>query len=98
MVKSIKVEWTETAKIALKAVYNYHLEYSESSAEKLVNEIIDTADSIVFSKQYQVDEINPNYRRIVVRAYKVLYNEKDNVIRIMDVVSTKQSPEELKSK
>ena len=54
--------------------------------------------SIRFAKQYQVDEINPNYRRIVVRDYKVLHTEKNNTIQIMNVVSTQQSPEELKSK
>lgn len=98
MVKVIKVEWTETAKKALKFAYNYHLDYSESSAESIVNEIIDTTDSIVFSKQYQVDEINPKYRRIIVRDYKVLYKESGNNIEIMNVVNTQQSPEKLKSK
>ena len=98
MVKAIKVDWTNTAKLALKTVFKYHTEYSELAAENLINEIIDTADSIVFAKQYQVDEINPNYRRIVVRDYKVLYSEQNNIIQIMNVVNTKQSPEELKNK
>jgi plasmid stabilization system protein ParE len=98
LVKVIRVDWTDTAKAALRTVFNYHVEYSESSAENIVNEIIDTGDSIVFAKQYQIDEINPNYRRMIVRDYKVLYNEQNNIIQILDVVNTKQSPEELKNK
>jgi plasmid stabilization system protein ParE len=98
LVKAIKIDWTGTAKSALKTVFKYHAEYSESAAENLINEIVDTADSIVFAKQYQVDEINPNYRRIVVRDYKVLYSEQNNIIQIMNVVNTTQSPEELKKK
>ena len=34
----------------------------------------------------------------IVRTYKVLYNEKDSIIRIMDIVSTQQSPKKLKRK
>ena len=98
MVKVARVDWTDTAKSVLRKIFNYHVEYSRSSAENLVNEIIDAADSIVFAKQYQVDEINPNYRRIVVRDYKILYNEQKNTIQIMDIVNTKQSPEELRKK
>tara|TARA_R110002050_G_scaffold221792_2_gene357681 strand:+ start:51819 stop:52115 length:297 start_codon:yes stop_codon:yes gene_type:complete len=93
-----RVDWTDTGKSALKSVYGFHSEYSETSAEIIVNEIVDGADSIVFAKQYQVDEINPKYRRIIVRDYKVLYNEKNNIIEIMDVICTLQSPEKLKNK
>jgi plasmid stabilization system protein ParE len=96
--KVITVIWSDAAKEALKAVFNYHVDYGESSAKKLITEIIDTADEIVFSQQYQVDEINPTYRRIIVRDYKVLYTENNNVVQIMGIVNTKQSPEKLKSK
>jgi plasmid stabilization system protein ParE len=92
------VNWTDTGKSALKSVYEFHSEYSETLADKLVTELVDRADAIVFSKQYQVDEINPKYRRIIVGDYKVLYNEKNNIIEIMDVICTLQSPEILKNK
>jgi hypothetical protein len=54
--------------------------------------------AIRFTKQYQLDDINSNYRRIIVRDYKLLYKERDNTIQIMDVICTKQTPEKLKAK
>ena len=34
----------------------------------------------------------------VVRDYKILYREVENVIQVIDVIATKQSPEILKNK
>ena len=98
MEKIERVDWTDTGKSALKSVFEFHLEYSERSAEMIVNEIVEKADSIIFAKQYQVDEINPKYRRIIVRDYKVLYKERNFIIEILDVICTLQSPEILKNK
>ena len=95
MEKVTKVEWTDTSKTALKNVFNFHAKYSEQSAENIVNDIIDTADSIVFAHQYQIDDINPNYRRMVVRDYKVLYKVNRKVVFIMNIVSTKDNPKKL---
>ena len=93
-----KIIWSKQARLAVKSIYNYYKEKSLQGAKNVKSDLLQSPKSILFAKQYQVDEINPNYRRIVVRDYKVLYNEKDNVIQIMDVVGTKQSPEKLKSK
>lgn len=95
MEKITKVEWTDTAKTALRNVYNFPAVYSEQSAENIVNDIIDTADAITFAKQYQVDDINPIYRRIVVRNYKVLYKVHQKTVSIMNIVSTKDNPKKL---
>ena len=47
----------------------------------------------------KIDEINPKYRRIIVRSdYKVLYREEAGIIKVLDIVSVKQSPEILKNK
>lgn len=96
MEKVTKVEWTDTARAALRNIFNFHVIHSEQSAKNIVNDIIDTADSIVFSNQYQVDDINPNYRRMVVRHYKILYKEHQNIVSIMNIVSTKDNPKKLK--
>lgn len=99
MVKVLQVEWTYTAKKSLQKIYDRHAEYSRSLAEKRIDKIIEMADAIVFTQQYQVDDINKSYRRIVVNGeYKVLYKEHSGIIYIMDVVSTKESPEKLKKK
>ncbi len=94
----LKIIWTKQARASVKSIYNYYKKESLQGAKNVKSDLLQSPKTIQFSKQYQVDEINTNYRRIVVRDYKVLYNEKNNTIRIMDVVSTKQSPEELKNK
>jgi len=61
-------------------------------------ELLQAPRTIQYSKQYQVDDINPKYRRIVVRDFKVLYTESEKEIHILDIISTRQSPDVLKSK
>jgi plasmid stabilization system protein ParE len=94
----LKIIWSKQARSAVKSIYSYYKKKSLQGANNVKTDLLQSPKSIRFAKQYQVDEINSNYRRIVVRDYKVLYNEKNNVIRIIDVVGTKQSPEELKNK
>lgn len=94
----LKIIWSKQARLAVKSIFSYYKKKSLQGANNVKTDLLQSPKSIRFAKQYQVDEINSNYRRIVVRDYKVLYNEKNNVIRIMDVVGTKQSPEELKNK
>ena len=95
---NLKIVWTNQAKKAVKGIYDYYKEDSLQGAKNVKSDLLRSPKTILFSKQYQVDEINPNYRRIVVRDYKVLYKEKKGAIQIMDVVSTKQSPDILSSK
>lgn len=94
----LKVVWTDQAKAALKSIYDYYKGKSLQGAKNVKADILQSPKTIYFSKQYQVDEINPNYRRIVVRDYKVLYRESNGVIQVVDIVSTRQSPEILKNK
>jgi len=96
--KKVKIIWTKQAHTAVKAIFDYYKGKSLQGAENVKADLLSSPQTIHFSKQYQVDEINPDYRRIVVRDYKVLYKEKIGVIQIMDVVSTKQSPERSKRK
>jgi addiction module RelE/StbE family toxin len=96
--ESIKIIWTKQAVQEVKRIYNYYKKKSLQSAKNVKSDLLQSPKKIHFSKQYQLDDINPNYRRIVVRDYKILYKEKDNVIQIIDVISTLQSPEKLKNK
>ncbi len=94
----LKIVWTKQAKQALKDIYDYYKEKSLQGAKNVKTDLLQSPKSIHYSKQYQLDDINPKYRRIVVRDYKVLYKEDKGVIQVMDIVSTKQSPEILKAK
>lgn len=93
-----KIVWTKQAKEALKSIYDYYKSKSVKGARNVKSDLLNSPKTIFFSKQYQVDDINPKYRRIVVRHYKVLYKEENGVIQIVDIVSTRQSPDVLESK
>lgn len=94
----LKVIWTKQAKAALKNIYDYYKGKSLQGAMNVKSDLLQSPKKIYFSKQYQIDKINPKYRRIIVRDYKLLYRENEGIIFIMDIVSTKQSPEILKAK
>jgi plasmid stabilization system protein ParE len=91
------IVWTLQAKESLKTIYDYYKERSPQGAKNVKNDLLRSPKTIAFSKQYQVDEINPKYRRIIVRDFKVLYKELQNKIEIIDIISTKQSPGKLKN-
>ena len=93
------VIWTDQAKKELKRIYDYYKEISLQGAKNVRSDLLQSPKTVYFSKQYQIDDINPNYRRIIVRGnYKVLYREESGTIKVMDIVSTKQSPDVLKNK
>jgi plasmid stabilization system protein ParE len=89
--KVSKVAWTRQARESLKAILDYRYKNIPSARKIVRKDIIDASKQIVFSKQYQKDEIFPEYRRIVVRDYKVLYKEIKGVVYILNVVCTKAS-------
>jgi plasmid stabilization system protein ParE len=92
----IVIVWTLQAKESLKSIYDYYKEKSHQGARNVVKELLQSPKTIAFSKQYQVDDINPKYRRIVVRDFKLLYKESVKRIEIIDIISTKQSPSKLR--
>jgi plasmid stabilization system protein ParE len=94
----LKIIWTNQAKLALKSIYDYYKEKSLQGANNVKSDLLQSPKTIYYAKQYQIDEINPKYRRIVVRNYKVLYKENKGAIHVMDIVCTLQSPEILKNK
>ena len=96
---SYKIVWTTQAKQDLKNVYEYWKKKSVQGAKNVRSDILKSPKTIYYAKQYQLDDINPKYRRIVVRTYyKVLYREAKNTIYVTGVIGTRQSPDVLKSK
>ncbi|MCD0464858.1 type II toxin-antitoxin system RelE/ParE family toxin [Flavobacterium sp. ENC] len=85
-----KVVWTNTARNQLKSIYNYYKEKSIQGANNVKNDILASTKKIHFVEQYQKDEIEPEYRRIIVRDYKILYKEENRVVYIARIFSTKR--------
>lgn len=93
--QEIEIVWTLQAKASLREIYEFYKAKSPQGALNVKNDLLHSPKTIRFARQYQVDDINPKYRRIVVRHYKVLYREEANTINIIDIVSTLQSPDKL---
>ncbi len=86
-----QVVWTRQARESLKAILDYRYKDIPSARKIVRSDIIGSSKEIVFSEQYQRDDIFPEYRRIIVRDYKVLYKELKGVAYILNVVCTKAS-------
>jgi addiction module RelE/StbE family toxin len=97
--RKLKIIWTTQAKEDVKNIYKYWKKISLQGAINVRSDIIKSPKTILYSEQYQIDDINPKYRRIVVRDnYKVLYKVESKTIFIMGVVGTAQSPEVIREK
>lgn len=87
--------WTYEAENDLDVIFEYYFEKSPSAAYNIVNDIINSAETLIFSNQYQVDFFKTNCRRIVVRHYKVLYTIDGNMAYILRVFDSRQNPSKM---
>ena len=87
--KVTKVVWTRQARESLNAILDFRYKDIPSARKIVRKDIIDSSIEIIFSEQYQKDEISPQYSRIIVRDYKDLYTEYKGVVYIMNVVCTR---------
>ena len=89
----LKIIWTNTAKDQLKAIFEYYKVKSLQGAQNVKKDILKASRELHFVEQYQRDEIEPEYRKIIVRDYKLLYKEeKEGTVFIARIFSTKQNP------
>lgn len=92
-----KTIWTKQATVQLKQIYTYikYVQKSPQGAKNVLNDILNAGNSITFFEQFQKDEINPNYRRIIVRNFKLLYREENGRICIVQIYATAMDPERM---
>ncbi|SFU16173.1 Plasmid stabilization system protein ParE [Algoriphagus locisalis] len=95
---ALRIIWSKQAKESLKSIFEYYKGKSLQGAKNVRSDLLQAPKKILFARQYQKDEINPKYYRIIVRNYKILYLEEDTRILIIDIFSTSQSPDVLASK
>ena len=97
MARKLNPEWTNEAIFDLKRIYNYLLEWnSQDIAVKIIDEILNAPNDIVFGEQYQIDEFFPNYRRIIIRNYKILYFFNTESVILVAVFNTRRNPSKLR--
>jgi plasmid stabilization system protein ParE len=95
-VYALKKIWTNTAKVQLKTIYQIYKLKSLQDAKSIKDEILQATKSLHFGGQYQKDEIEPEFRRIIVRHFKILYLEEDGVVFIARIFDTRQNPNKQK--
>lgn len=89
----LKVFWANKSKEQLKAIYNYYKAVSPQGAKNVKEDILKAGRELVFAKQYQEDEIDPEFRRIIVRHYKLVYTVKEDTIWILRIFDTRKNPQ-----
>lgn len=92
----LKKVWTNIAKAQLKAIYENYKIKSIQGAKALKDEMLKATKELHFAEQYQQDEIEPEFRRIIVRHYKLLYIEENGIVFIARIFDTRQDPNKQK--
>lgn len=100
----IKIFWTDFAKAAVRAIYDYHVQHaSRKVAIKLVTGIVAETTQLIqhpfigsFEPLLANDE--RNFRYLIHKSYKIIYwhNKKREVIEIIDVFDCRQNPIKIK--
>lgn len=93
------VIWSQEAKKSLFEIYNYIFEDSPQNAEKVLNKIIDLAESLQDEHyEYSIDPIinKEKFRHICIWSYKIIYERTKEKVLILDIFNGKQYPNKLK--
>jgi plasmid stabilization system protein ParE len=94
---NLKIIWTQKAKTQLRAIFDYYKERSPQGAKNIKDEILKASKELRYVEQYQQDDIEPEFRRIIVRHYKLLYSEEgEGIVFIARIFDTRQNPSKQK--
>ncbi|WP_422355710.1 type II toxin-antitoxin system RelE/ParE family toxin [Roseivirga pacifica] len=88
----LSIVWSKEAFESLKKIHDYYFKLNPAATERIRKDIIAAVSSLRYTKQYQLDEFNSNYRRIIVRYYKVFYTISAREAMILEIFDTRQSP------
>ncbi|HKL40868.1 MAG TPA: type II toxin-antitoxin system RelE/ParE family toxin [Cryomorphaceae bacterium] len=93
MARVDKITWTIEISKDLEGIYNFYAGKSEKAANRIIEEIISEVENLKFARQYQTDELNPNYRRIIVGHHKIVYRITQNELVVLRAFDTRSNPE-----
>jgi plasmid stabilization system protein ParE len=88
----LKVVWSIKAKDQLKVVFEFYKPISFKVANSIKNNILKAANDLVFAEQFEKDEIEPEFRRILISHYKLIYTIDGDTIFILAIFDTRQAP------
>ena len=88
-----KVVWSPQSENDLDEILEYYLDAKSEKAYQHIVDIVDGAEEIVFSRQWQVDEYDRSCRRAIIkRKFRVLYKVIDRNVLITRVYPTRKNP------
>ena len=97
-IKKLTISWSARAKSDVKFIYLQLLQKnSQTTSQKIRDEIIAAPTAIVFPEQFQCDEYLVEYRRIIIRNYKILYVAEGTTIYIVSVFNSHSHPSKMKA-
>lgn len=92
-----QVVWTKRSRTSLRKIWEFYAENDFKIADKIIAEIISTAENIKFAEQFQVEEfLSRNHRRAIVRHFKIIYIITEDTIQVLQVFDTRQDPKKMK--
>jgi len=92
-----KIVWSKQSEDDLDQILEYYLSVSSEKADQHILDIINFAEGIVFSQQWQIDEYDSSCRRAIIkRKFRVLYKIFDKTILITRVYPTQRDPSGIK--
>ena len=83
-----KVVWTRLAKLSLIDILDYRYSKIPSARKIVKQDILKASKQIIFANQYQKDEVLPQYNKIIVRDYKLLYLVNNEIAVVLNIVCT----------
>lgn len=93
--EQIKIIWSEAALKDLEDIYDFYQPLSKQGAENVIADILNGIETITQPEIFRRDEINPKYRRVVVRHYKVLYTAVKTEVFIARIFDARQDPSKM---
>lgn len=97
----MEIQWRDKAIQELQAIYDYIYEQSPQNAERVINTLLDTGNSLGdFPYKFRKEPtINQNNIRYVSKwSYKIIYRIEKGVIIIVRVFDSRQNPTKLKER
>ncbi len=85
MMNKFKIIWSSESKTDLRKIKN-------NLSKSRLKSISIAPKQIVFPEQFQIDDYRKDCRRIIVGNYKVLYQFKNNEIRIVKIFNSLHDP------
>lgn len=94
-----KIIWTDSSKESLNEIWEFYAEKSEIAADKVLNDIFDTMETIHFDMQYQQEIVlGEAYRRAISLHFKIIYKVIGNKIAVLSVFDSRKDPNKLSIK